>query len=208
MASKYISKPVTLAGVAVECHTARSQLGSRLRIESWASLDDMRADLPAAVITEVEVPPDFDLEGAHETLVADAQSWLYHGTIGTTWPLNYDAAAHKAQAWERIKRERSAREYGGFEWDGSRFDSDPESQRRIQGAAQLATLAAAANQPFEIDWTLEDNTVRTLTGAEMIAVGMAMGVHVSTQYAIARGLRAAIEAATTPEGIEAVVWPA
>ena len=42
---------------------------------------------------------------------------------------------------------------------GSAFDSDRESQARIMGAVQMATLAAAAQQLFTIAWTLADNTV-------------------------------------------------
>ena len=107
--------------------------------------------------------------------------------------------------WTRIKAARDAAEFGGFTWDGSTFDSDLTSQSRIQGAAQLAGLAPMT---FSIDWTLADNSVRTLNAMQMIAVGEALGTHVATQHTIGRGLRAAIEAATTPTAIDAVVWPA
>ena len=124
------------------------------------------------------------------------------------WVDTRDLAQIKADRWEAIKAARAAAEFGTFVWDGSTFDADDVSQRRIQGAAQLAMLAAAAEQPFEIDWTLTDNTVRTLSGADMIAVGMAMGMHVVAQHAIARSLRATIEseATTTPAEVEAVQW--
>lgn len=110
---------------------------------------------------------------------------------------------HKAAKWAEIRAARDAAEFGGFTWDGSAFDSDPMSQSRIQGAAQLAQLSPA----FSVDWTLADNNVRTLTGPEMIAVGVELGVHVSAQHAAARTLRAQILAATTAAEVEAVVWP-
>ena len=47
----------------------------------------------------------------------------------------------RAAAWARIKSERSRVEFGGFAWDGSRFDSDEISQSRIQGTVMLAQLA-------------------------------------------------------------------
>lgn len=108
--------------------------------------------------------------------------------------------------WARIKALRDAAEEAGFVWDGSTFDSDKTSQSRIQGAAQLATLAQMTGSPFSIDWTLADNTVRTLTAADMIAVGTAMGVHISTQHAIGRIKRQQIDAATTPEELDAIQW--
>lgn len=113
----------------------------------------------------------------------------------------------KSAKWASIKQRRSEEEFGGFTWDGSTFDSDPQSQSRIQGAAQLATLAMIASQAFSVDWTLADNTVRTLTGADMLAVGQQMGVHIMTTHATSRALREAIEAATTPEQLESIVWP-
>lgn len=113
----------------------------------------------------------------------------------------------KAQQWELVKRDRQASEFGGFTWDGSSFDSDLISQSRIQGAAQLATISASQGAPFSIDWTLADNSVRTLTGMDMVSVGIAMGTHIATQHAIGRALREQIEAATTFADVVMVTWP-
>ena len=112
-------------------------------------------------------------------------------------------ADFKTQQWDTIKRARSAAEYAGFTWDGSTFDSDAISQNRITGAVTLATL----NSAFSIGWTLADNTARTLTATDMMAVGGALGTHVATQFAIGQALRAEIEAATDRAGVEDVVWP-
>jgi D-alanyl-D-alanine dipeptidase len=59
---------------------------------------------------------------------------------------------------------------------------------------------------FTINWTLADNSTRTLNQADMIATGVALGVHVQTQFARAQGLRLQIEAASTPGQVAAVVW--
>ena len=112
----------------------------------------------------------------------------------------------KDAKWAEIKQHREAAENGGFVWDGSRFDSTPISQSRIQGAAQLATLAKINNQPFSIEWTLMNNGTRSLSADDMIAVGMALGAHINEQHVRARQLREQIEAATTPEEVEAVRW--
>lgn len=120
----------------------------------------------------------------------------------------YDLSEGRAQAWSRIKSARESVEFGPFTLGGNVFNGDSESQRRIQGAAQLATLAQATGQPFSIDWTLFDNTYATLTAGEMIGVGVALGQHVNGAHGIARTLRTQIDAATTPEELEAIQWPA
>lgn len=110
----------------------------------------------------------------------------------------------KADKWLEIKLARDAAEHDGFTWDGSVFDSDSDSQTKIIGATQLANMNPAS---FLMDWTLKDNTVRTLTGAQMIAVGQALGVHVNAQHVLGRTLRQQIEAATTASEVAAIHWP-
>jgi hypothetical protein len=113
----------------------------------------------------------------------------------------------RAARWVTLKAERDAFEDGSFEWDGSRFDADPQSQSRIQGAALLALMASLQGQPFEVDWTLANNDVRRLSGSDMIAVGEALAQHVGAAHAIGRELRAALKEAQTRTEIEAVNWP-
>ena len=99
----------------------------------------------------------------------------------------------KVARWVEVRRERDVAEFGGFSWDGSRFDSDALSQQRITAAVTLAMM----NSAFSIDWTLADNTVRTLTAADMIAVGVALGQHVNSCHERARVLRGEIDGAET-----------
>lgn len=113
----------------------------------------------------------------------------------------------KAAQWALIKRARDAAEQAGFVWDGSWFDCDPTSQSRIQGGALMATTALLNSAPFSIEWTLADNTTRTLDAAQMVAVGLAMGQHIDSIHQTGRALRAQIDAATTAEAVAAVLWP-
>jgi len=108
----------------------------------------------------------------------------------------------KDAQWAMIKQARSQSEYAGFMWDGSKFDSDAISQNRITGAVSLAMMSPE----FTIGWTLFDNTVRTLNQTDMLQVGAALGAHVATQFAKGVILREQINAATTSEEVEAVVW--
>lgn len=160
------------------------------------------------------MPPDWlepiavtiaDLANIDTAIVTMDGSPFLGGTIVSDTSTGLDAA--KERRWALIKMERSAHEFGGFVWGGSGFDSDAISQQRITGAVVLAMLASAAGQSFSQAWTLADNESRTLTGADMLAVGMALGAHVGGTHAIATELREQINAATTFEEVEAVTWP-
>jgi hypothetical protein len=163
----------------------------------------------------VEVPQDFpdfpyeshyfDLElGEFALMPAKTAPHLQFNYSTKQWEDTRSIAKAREDQWEKVKKQRNAAEFSTFTWDDSTFDADDVSQRRIQGASQLAMLAQGAGQPFQIDWTLANNTVRTLSGEEMIALGIALGQHVATQHGIARTLRAAIDAAQTIEAIEQI----
>jgi hypothetical protein len=106
-----------------------------------------------------------------------------------------------------LNNARSSAEYAHFVFDGSSFDADADSQRRIAGAVQLAGISATVGQPYSVNWTLADNTVRTLSGAEMIGVGIALGQHVQAAHETAQTLKAQLDAATTLEEVAAITWP-
>lgn len=128
---------------------------------------------------------------------------------GATIPDAADTIEHaKNRKRAEIKAWRSAREYGGFEWDGSAFDSDPESRSRIMGAVQLAEIAMTAGEAFERTWILSDNTTRVLSGDDMIQVGVALGTMVGAAFDSTIGTYAAIDAATTIEDVASVAPPA
>jgi len=134
---------------------------------------------------------------------APPPGWL-HWVPGENKQVGDAEALIKAKGvkWTQIKQARITAEYAGFTWYGSTFDSDAISQQRITGAVSLAMLDSA----FTIDWTLKDNTVRTMNATDMIAVGVALGTHVATQFSHGQALRAQIEAATDQAGVESVVW--
>lgn len=128
----------------------------------------------------------------------------YMRWVAGEWVDPRDLAVVKADKWVEVRTARDAAEHGGFTWDGSVFDSDPESQTKIIGATQLANMNPAS---FLMDWTLRDNTVRTLNGAQMVSVGQSLAVHVNAQHVLGRTLRQQIGAATTAEQVNAIHWP-
>jgi hypothetical protein len=118
-----------------------------------------------------------------------------------------DLAAAKVRRMAQILAQRDLALAGGFTWDGSAFDSQPADRMNVIGASVAALGALSAQTPLSIDWTLADNSVRTLSAADVWGLGQALLAHVATQHATARPLRAAIEAAQTVEEVLAVAWP-
>ena len=117
-----------------------------------------------------------------------------------TWVDPRSLDDHKTAQWALIKAARNEAEFGGFTWDGSMFDSDQVSQARIQGAVLLAT----GNPDFVVDWTLADNTVRSLTADDLTAISQALGEHTSLQHSRARNARALLDQATSISEVQAI----
>jgi hypothetical protein len=131
------------------------------------------------------------------------QSWNWE-TLA--WTDQRSTAQAQSDQWTIVKAARDAALAGGFTWNGFIFDSDDVSQQRIQGAVQLSVLATSQGQAYSIVWTLADNSCITLAGADMVNVGIALGVFVQAQFEKGVTLRNQINAATTLDAITAVVW--
>ena len=116
------------------------------------------------------------------------------------WVFDIDTA--RSKKWIEIKAAREAEEFSSFECSGYLFDCDETSQRRIQGAVQLAQIDPA----LTLDWTLADNSVQEFTAAEIIQIGEALANHVSDAHAHGRIKRSEIDSATTKEDLEAISW--
>ena len=108
----------------------------------------------------------------------------------------------KLAKWQDIKIERSVAEFGSFVWNEHTFDSDEASQRRIQGAVQLAQLDSS----ITLDWTLADNTVQTFNATELQQIGQALASHVDACHVKARGLRNQINAAESQAELSVISW--
>lgn len=109
----------------------------------------------------------------------------------------------KDAKWESIKLERETRETGTFQWNGHTIDAD---KARINGASTGALIANGAGVPYSDAWTLADNSTISVTGDDILAMGVALLQHVSACHARARDLRLLIEAATTKDQVDAITW--
>lgn len=115
----------------------------------------------------------------------------------------------RSSAWERIKAARMAAETAPVTACGGRlFQADILSQMRIQAAVQLAQLAYTGGTAAQlgIPWTLADNSVYSLSYADVIDLGLSVAQQVMAAHAKGRVLRTIIESATTRQEIDAVQW--
>lgn len=103
----------------------------------------------------------------------------------------------KDQKWEQTKSARDLFEFGGFEFESNIYDSDQVSQGRIMGAAMAG---------IDQIWTLADNTIVDLTAVQLNQLYRALQAHISDAHERGRIAREAIQAATTKEQIEAIVF--
>jgi len=117
-----------------------------------------------------------------------------------SWDLDIDLARHLK--WDAIKAARSAQEHDTFEWNGNVLQCDESSQVRIQAAVQAAIIDDSVTNV----WTLADNSTLTLNATELKAIGKALSEHVKGCHERGRMLRAQIDAATTLQDLEAIVW--
>lgn len=120
----------------------------------------------------------------------------------STGQWEFDITDAKSQKWAEIKAARDAQEFDTFDWSGYTFQCDEVSQRRIQGAVQLATL----DPDMTLEWTLADNSSQVFSGADYVAIGQALAIHVSACHARGRILREQINQASNQSDLEAINW--
>lgn len=109
----------------------------------------------------------------------------------------------KQAKWEEIKTERDRIEQSGCPYMGGVLDSDSLSVQRINTAVQAAQVVG---ESFEIDWTMQDNTVVHMTQADVLGMPAALAIFSNSLHIKARELREQIGAAKNTEAVNAVSW--
>ena len=90
-----------------------------------------------------------------------------------------DLSVLKENLLNKVKDLRDSKEASGCTTEFGVFDSDPDSQRKVTGAAMLALL----NPSFSVDWRLKNNSIITLDKDAILKVAESMGAFVtSCQY--------------------------
>lgn len=179
-------------GKIVSCKTG-SEEGIHLTAESSVFNYIFFEDVPDADFKYVENEQLVDMP----TQPSDFHEFNYSTK---SWELDFSFA--QQEKWSDIKRARDAEEFGTFVWNNHTFDCDETSQRRIQGAVQLAAL----DTNVVMDWTLSDNSSQTFNATELQQIGQALGAHVNACHVKARGLRDQINAAQTEAELSVISW--
>jgi hypothetical protein len=112
----------------------------------------------------------------------------------------------KTSRWVFLKEARDEAEWGGTATNFGRFDTDEKSQGKLTGASLAALILMSQGQPFSKIWTREDNTSVTLTGSQLIEVGLTVMAWVDTVHQRSRVLYDRIQTATTVPEVDAVLW--
>lgn len=106
--------------------------------------------------------------------------------------------------WNRAKAYRQSMIDAGAPTPEGVADADLESRVNVLGGVQMATLAKMLNQPFEIAWTMHDDSVRFLDGDRMIAMAMAVGSYAGRCHAASQAIRKQIKKAAAGSSAAAV----
>lgn len=161
-------------------------------------------------VSTLDVLPETILPGYQVIDVEDDNLFLHDKmryTDGIWEPYDPRSLAdYRTSQWETVKAGRDQEINAGFSWNNFIFDSDPVSRMNIQGGVSAALLSESLNQPFQVTWTLKDNTSIDLTGEDMKGIGIALSQHLNTCYEKGRLLRDRINSSTTPLEVQAIVW--
>ena len=168
-----------------------------VQVGSWVSEESFVSGAPAAWNTYTGVPSG-NLYAVIQTQLLQTQDFEQATILVESAPLS----VLQQRKWLQIKAAQTAQESGGFEFGGVKFDSDLASQTKIQGAA----LQATQDPSFSRDWTLADNSTKSLTAQELIDLNKALIAHIEQTHAHAQELRALIDQATTPETLDQITW--
>lgn len=184
-----------LATVTVNSHSDEAAVLARLPL-AW----QWRIDVPV----ELLAGDQSTLLGEIELLLTTGENSPFHGGEITA-DASETLETAKARAWSSVKRQRDAHEAADFEFEGGIYQAD---KARISGAVLGALMAQLNGVPFSEEWTLADDSVVVLSGAQVLGMGVALIQRVSAIFETARTMRVAIAAATSPAAAyEAAVWP-
>lgn len=113
----------------------------------------------------------------------------------------------KTTQWNLLKTSRDTSLTSPLTTTYGVFDADYIGQKNITDAIALLQVLESQGTPQTIDFTLYDNSVVTLTTAEMVQVGIALGIRTQGVYAVSRDLRDQINNSTTIPEVESITWP-
>nr|WP_253185452.1 DUF4376 domain-containing protein [Burkholderia plantarii] len=103
-----------------------------------------------------------------------------------------------------MNAERDRRAAGAFSFQGKQFAADAGLVSRVTSAAALAALAKTAGSTYSVDLPDVGGADVTLDAAGVLDLASALTAAVSLVFDTARKLKAAIDAATSVDELDAV----
>lgn len=163
------------------------------------SSDEILAQIPAGQQATILPPPrntDYFNGTSWVAIGAPPQYYFSFDYAQKKWVDTRNLADCQATRWEEIKLQRNKLEFGGFEFEGKKYDSDGTSQGRMLAAFVFG-------QP--VIWTTSDDEVVSLSKEQVVQLGMAMSNHVQSVHERGRNARVAVYASKSPEEVDAVM---
>ena len=189
------------------------QSGEIKRYLAASAPSDLIASVPTGETLVLDPAPgapswwDFDSETWNIKPPSPGASFIWD-TQSKEWrdPRTLDDL--KAAKWEEIRAAREAAKTAPLmDTPFGTFDTDKAGVENITWALQgLNAAAQIGAAPDTIRWTLADNSVIDLTRLQLDQVGLLLMQRGNTAHEKARALRDQINAATTREAVEAIVW--
>lgn len=146
--------------------------------------------------------------------VGNSGDLVWDEGLQTVRPLSTDDvfALSKRNKRDAINTKKNAVEQGGFPYLGKIVDSDPISCQRISVAGAAASIALQAGQPFDLEWSCQDNSTLPLDAMGTLGLVQALAVWGLTCHQVAQAHKQAVEALATVAEVEAydysTGWPA
>lgn len=166
---------------------------------NYIKYDDVKG---VGVITYINSKPKSIFGAARYAVFSQYhQAWKTAGAIA-----NRSLEDVKKDKRQQINSMRDTLEKAGFPYLNKMIDSDPISVARITSVVQVAQVALAASQSFEIDWTTKDNSVLTLDAAGVLGMPVALVTFANELHEHARDKKAQIESAQSIEDVELIAW--
>ena len=194
---------MTIQAFLVDVRTGQTL--QRMSVGSYEVFDDMKfgENLEVVILSE----DDADINTLETYFDSEGLVKIRKKSVD----VEIELAVAKVQKLEAIKERRLFAEASGCQTKLGFIDTDPESQRKVNGSVTMAIITIQNNMPFEVDWTMADNTIVAHNASAMIEAGMAVGQHIANCHQKATQLKSLVLRALTLEEVEAIDieqhWP-
>ncbi len=162
--------------------------------------DEIAAQIPSGCQATILPPPrttDY-WNGTNWVGIGPQPAWYFNFDYSAKrWVDTRDLAQTKKEKWEQIKLERNKFEFGGFTYNGVKYDSDYISQGRILAAVVFGK---------PVTWTASNNVLVDLDVEALQGLGAAMAAHVNEAHHRSRQARELIELAETVNEVDDVLF--